>query len=73
MGLAAMLLILLMGGALVVKHVVSYHHLTSCIYITNKMERFSFKSGGAVRVAKLIKEDWPIILQLEFWHKKQKD
>ena len=30
------------------------------------MERFSFKSGRAMQVAKLIKEDWPIVLQLEF-------
>ena len=33
------------------------------LYITNKTELFSFKSGRAVRVAKLIKEDWPIVLQ----------
>ena len=33
------------------------------LYITNKTEHFSFKSGRAVRVAKLIKEDWPIVLQ----------
>ena len=31
------------------------------LYITNKMEHFSFKSGRAVQVAKLIKEDWPIV------------
>ena len=75
MGLAAMLLILLMGRALLMKHIVSYCRLTSCIYITNKTDRFSFKSGGAMRVAKLtyIKEDWPIVLQLEFSHKKRKD
>ena len=33
------------------------------LYITNKTQRFSFKSGGAVRVAKLTKQDWPILLQ----------
>ena len=33
------------------------------LYITNKTELFSFKSGRAVRVTKLIKEDWPIVLQ----------
>ena len=30
------------------------------LYITNKTERFSFKSGRALQVAKFIKEDWPI-------------
>ena len=64
-----------MGGALVTKRVVSYFqkragnavfavHFTAKpfnqLYITNKTERLSFKSGCAVRVAKLIKEDWPI-------------
>ena len=33
------------------------------LYITNKTEHFSFKSGRALQVAKLIKEDWPIVLQ----------
>ena len=33
------------------------------LYITNNMERFSFKSGRSVRIAKLIKEDWPMMLQ----------
>ena len=33
------------------------------LYITNKTERFSFKTGHAKRVAKLIKEDWLIVLQ----------
>ena len=32
------------------------------LYITNKMELFSFKSGHAMQVVKLIKEDWPIVL-----------
>ena len=36
------------------------------LFITNKTECFSFKSGRAVRVAKLIKEDWPIVLQYKF-------
>ena len=31
---------------------------------TNKMQRFSFKSGRAVRVAKLTKQDWPIVLHI---------
>ena len=30
------------------------------LYITNKTECFSFKSGRVVQVAKFIKEDWPI-------------
>ena len=29
----------------------------------NKTECFNFKSGRAVRVVKLIKQDWPIVLQ----------
>ena len=33
------------------------------LYITNKTERFSFKSGRAVQFVKLIKEDRPIVLQ----------
>ena len=32
------------------------------LYIT-KTEHFSFKSGCAMRVVKLIKEDWPIVLR----------
>ena len=32
------------------------------LYITNKTERCSFISGCAVRVAELIKEDWPTVL-----------
>ena len=36
------------------------------LYITNKTERFSFQSGHAMRVMKLIKEDWPIVLRLLF-------
>ena len=61
-----------MGGVLVTKHVISYFqrragnavfaiHFTvkpfNQLYITNKTERFSFKNGHAVLVAKLIKED----------------
>ena len=30
------------------------------LYITNKMEPFSFISGHAMQVAKFIKEDWPM-------------
>ena len=33
------------------------------MYITNKMEQFSFKSGRGMWVVKLIKEDWLIVLQ----------
>ena len=33
------------------------------LYITNKTERFSSISGRAMWVAKLIKEDWPKVLQ----------
>ena len=32
------------------------------LYIPNKMEHFSFKSGRAMWVAKRIK-DWPIVIQ----------
>ena len=40
--------------------------MVNALYITNKTEHFSFKSGRALQVAKLIKEDWPIVLQYEF-------
>ena len=33
------------------------------LYITNKMECFSYKSGRAMWVVELIKEDWPVVLQ----------
>ena len=33
------------------------------LYITNKMKRFSFKSGCVIRVAKHVKEDCFIVLQ----------
>ena len=33
------------------------------LYITNKMKRFSFKSGCAVRIAKLTKTDSFVVLQ----------
>ena len=36
------------------------------LYITNNTERFSFKSGRAVRVTKLTMTDWLVVLQLEF-------
>ena len=39
------------------------HLVQLWLYITNKMEHFSFNSGHAMRVAKLIKEDWAIVLQ----------
>ena len=65
-----------MGGALVTKCIVSYcqrrarycHvsrsvHSKSRLTITNKMERFSFKSERAVQVEEVLKEDWPIVLQ----------
>ena len=62
-----------MGGALVTKHVMNYcqrraesnavfavHYTVKAVnqlYITNKTQRFSFKSGRTVRVPKLIKQD----------------
>ena len=66
-----------MGVALVMKHVVSYrqrrgnaafaiHFAVKAfnqLYITSKTERFSFKSGRAVRIAELIKTDWLVVLQ----------
>ena len=65
-----------MGVALVMKAIVSYcqgnvvfaiHFTVKAVYpavhYTNKMKCFSFKSGHALRVAKLIKEDWFIVLQ----------
>ena len=36
------------------------------LYITNNTEHFSFKSGRAVCIAKLMKTDWLVVLQLEF-------
>ena len=33
------------------------------LYITNKTECFSFKSGRAVCIAKLTKTDWFVVLQ----------
>ena len=42
-----------------------YKHFNQ-LYITNKAERFSFKSGRAVCVAKLTKPDWLVVLQYEF-------
>ena len=66
-----------MGVALVTKRVVCYFQSKvmlylpfitwqkpfNQLYITNKMECFSFNSGHVMRVVKLIKEDWPIVLQ----------
>ena len=37
-----------------------------CLCITNKTERFSFKSGHAMWVAELMKEDWPIVYSKTF-------
>ena len=34
------------------------------LYITNNMEHFSFKSVCAVRIAKFMKTDWLVVLQL---------
>ena len=34
------------------------------LYIANKTERFSFKSGFVIRVPKGLKEEWPVVL----WH-----
>ena len=43
------------------------------LYITNRMEHFSFKCGHAMQVAKLIKEDWlryiTYRLSLKYWSK----
>ena len=36
------------------------------MYACITQERFSFKSGRAMQVVKLIEEDRPIVLQLEF-------
>ena len=36
---------------------ISQYKAFNQLYIINKMERFSFKSGRAMRVMKLIKED----------------
>ena len=36
------------------------------LLVTNKTEHFDFKSGCAMRVVKLIKEEWPIAFQYEF-------
>ena len=44
-----------------------YTHVHPCTlqytHVTNKTERFSFKSGCAMRVVELTKEDWPTVLQ----------
>ena len=42
---------------------VSHSFHSKKLYITNKMECFSFKSERAMRVAEVLKEDWPIVLQ----------
>ena len=42
---------------------ISQYKAFNQLYITNKTERFSFKIGRAVQFAKLINEDWPIVLQ----------
>ena len=68
-----------MGVALVTKCIVNYcqrrlsidHSFHSKLYITNKTERFSYTSGHAMWVAKLLTENWPKVLQQEFWLKKQ--
>ena len=38
------------------------YRLTSCTLLTRRIECFSFKSGCDVRVSKLIKEGWPMVL-----------
>ena len=43
-----------------------YMPLINQLYITNNMKRFSFKSERSLRVAKLTKTDWLVVLQLEF-------
>ena len=42
---------------------ISQYKAFNQLYITNKMVHFIFKSGHVMRVAKLLKEDWPIVLQ----------
>ena len=42
---------------------ISQYQAFNQLYITNKTERFNFKSGCSVWVVKLIKEDWPIVLE----------
>ena len=42
---------------------ISQQQLFNQLYITNKAEPLSFKSGRAVRVAKLTKTDWLVVLQ----------
>ena len=53
------------------KHPLFYSWLKAChafnqLYITNNTKHFSFKSGRAMRIAKLTKTDWLVVLQLEF-------
>ena len=40
------------------------------LYVTNKTERFSLKSGRTMWVAKLIKEDWPKCYSMNFGSKQ---
>ena len=63
-----------MDMALVTKHVVNYcqgrafavhftvRGLLSAV-VQYKTEDFSYESGRAMRVTKVLKEDWPIVLQ----------
>ena len=45
----------------------SLNHCTiNQLYITNNTKHFSFKSVRAVRVVKLTKTDWLVVLQLQF-------
>ena len=46
------------GNALLAVHIIA-----NGILAANKAERFRFKSGRAVRVAKRLKEDWLLVLQ----------
>ena len=41
--------------------VFAIHFAIKALYITNKTERFSFKSGCAVHIAKLTKTDWLVV------------
>ena len=53
-----------LGGAVFVIHFIAKPF--NQLYITNKTECFSFKSGHAVHVARLTKTDWLTMLNANF-------
>ena len=55
-----LLLILLMGGALVMKCVISYCQGNTVFAVHHTVKTRRSASWHAVRVARLIKQDWPI-------------